>query len=42
MSPQIAELINQNLEYINQIITLFNQYPEEDDLSIAKRLLAEN
>ena len=37
----IAELISQSLEYINRIITLFTQYPEEDDLSIAKRLLAE-
>lgn len=37
----IAELINQNLEYINRIINLFTQYPEEDDLNIARRLLAE-
>ena len=37
----IAELINQKLEYINRIIGLFTQYPDEDDLSIAKRLLAE-
>ena len=37
----IAELISQSLESINQIISLFLQYPDEDDLSIAKRLLAE-
>ena len=37
----IAEQINQKLEYINQIIGLFTRYPEEDDLSITKRLLVE-
>ena len=38
----IAELVSQKLDYINQIITLCSQYPAEDDISIAKRLLSEN
>lgn len=35
----IATLVNEKLEYINQIIALCSQYPADDDVSIANRLL---
>lgn len=39
-AEDISKLINQNIEYTNSIIALFNRYPNEDNLSIANRLLA--
>ena len=37
----IATLVSEKLEYINQIITLCSQYPAEDNISIANRLLSQ-